>query len=592
MGKLKYSEIDFNTLKTSLKDFLRSQSTFEDYDFEGSGLNVLIDELCYNSALNAFYANMVANEMFIDSAIKRASVVSRAKQIGYTPRSVQSAHAYLKLQFFPLDFPVSISIPKGHKFTTTIDNVNYVFQVARNYTCFPNSLNQYIIENVEIYEGTPLTFRYTVDTNAAVRQRYIIPNASIDTSKISVRVQKSVTNTAFDIYELHQDLNELDGEDKVYFLQEVDGEKFELIFGDGIVGKALENGNIIIIDYVVSAGPAANKGKLFSQPVKLGGYEGTIITTQVVAFGGLEIESIESIRKLAPLSYEAQNRAVTKSDYETLIRKDYPKIEYVRVWGGEENDPPQYGRIFASVKPTQGTSLSLSEKQFIVNEIIRKRSIISMETLLVEPDYIRIVPNVTAYYRGKLTTKSAGQIRDDVVDSITNFRDNELNGFDAKFRLSRLNAAIDASDVSVSSNQVGIKLKYRIVPPLNIPTLFNINFNTQLDRGDATNNVSTLSSTAFTYRGLPSYLGDDGKGGIYIYRIFDNRKVIFERGVGTIDYVTGQIQIPQLKVEAIPSGDVVDIFVVPAVSDVTPIRNQILLMEDEDISVTVVNEDL
>lgn len=592
MAKLNYTNIDFEGLKNSLKDFLRSQSQFNDYDFEASGLNILIDELAYNTALNAFYANMVASEMFLDSAIKRASVVSRAKQLGYTPRSVQSAHAFLKLQFFPPDSPVSISIPKGHKFATSIDSVSYSFQVARNYTCFPNGAGQYIIENVEIYEGTPLTHRFTVDTSLPEKQRYIIPNKNVDTTTLTVRVQKSATNNAFEIFSLHQDLNELNSESKVYFLQEVEGEKFELIFGDGVVGKSLENGNVIIVDYVVSAGPAANKAKLFTQPVKIGGYEGTIITTQVPAFGGFDIETIDSIRKLAPLNYEAQNRAVTKSDYETLIKKDYPKIEYVRVWGGEENDPPQYGRVFASVKPAEGTALSLSEKQFIVNEIIRKRNIISMEVLLVEPDYIRIVPTVRVFYKGKLTLKTAGQIRDDVVDSIIDFRENELNGFDAKFRLSRLNAAIDASDPSISSNQVNVKLKYRIVPPINIPTLVNINFNTELDKGDAANDVSTLSSTSFQYRGLPSYLGDDGKGGIYIYRIFDNRKVIFERGVGTIDYATGKIQIPQLRVEAISSGDVVDLFVTPSVSDVTPVRNQILLIDDSDINVTVVNEDL
>lgn len=591
MSKLNYTEIDFNKLKESLKNYLRSQSEFNDYDFDGSGLAVLIDELAYNTSINGFYANMVANEGFIDSAILRESIVSRAKQIGYTPRSIRASSAFIKLEFFPLDSPASILIPKGHRFGTTIDAKPYTFSVARAYTCFPDSLGAYSIDNVEIFEGTPLTFRFIVDFSLPQRQRYILPNVNVDTTKISVRVQQSSGNTAIEIFEEHEDLNELNDTSKVYFLQEIEGGKFELIFGDGVVGKALQDGNIVIVDYFVSAGPAANKAKLFSQLTKIGGYENTVVSTTSVAAGGSDAEDTESVRKLAPLSYEAQNRAVTKSDYETLIKKDYPKIEFVRVWGGEENDPPQYGRVFASIKPVEGLALSQSEKQFIVNEIIRKRNVISLEVLLVEPDYLRIVPTSKVFYRGKATLKTAAQLRDDVIASIQQYREDDLRGFDSQFRESKLASRIDSTDPSISSNQLNIKLKYRIVPPINIPTLFDINFNTEINKGDSANGLSTLSSTGFIYKGLTSYLGDDGQGEIYIYRIFDNRKVIFERGAGTINYALGKIKIPALRVESIPTGDVIDLYVLPQITDVSPIRNQIILIEDEDISVTVVNED-
>lgn len=588
MPQTKYTELDFTKIKDNLKTFLKSQEQFKDYDFDGAGISVLLDLLAYNTAYNGFYLNMLASEMFLDSAILRDSVVSRAKHLGYTPRSVRSTIAKINIEVFPSSGPgptnpSSILIDTNQKFYSVVDNKKYIFTPTKSILIEPNA-GKYIAEGVEIIEGTRLTHRWTFDASATVKQRFIIPNANVDTTQLKVTVQESANNTAIKLYNLHTDLNELGPDDAVYFLQESTDNKYEIVFGDGVVGKALVDGNIIAVEYIVSSGDAPIGSKKFTPVTKIGGYDVSSITTVSPANGYIEQESIDSVKRLAPLAFDAQNRAVTKLDYETLIRKDIPSIQYLRVWGGEDNVPPQYGRVFVSLKPYTGLSFSTDQKAELINTYIRPRNPISIEVIIVEPDYLRLQVESLIQYRSTNTTLTEADIKSKVQAAIAEFRTTELNGFDADFRYSKFVQAIDDADPVIEGNLTNIKMKYRIYPPFNVPTKFEIKLNNSIDRGDVANGLSSIESSGFIYKGILTYVGDDGKGSLFLYRIVNDQKVIIQSDIGTVDYDIGEIILDGFLVQSIPdSKDYVDFVVTPKVQDVESLRNQILLMEDEDI---------
>lgn len=588
MPQTKYTELDFTKIKDNLKTFLKSQEQFKDYDFDGAGISVLLDLLAYNTAYNGFYLNMLASEMFLDSAILRDSVVSRAKHLGYTPRSVRSTIATINIEVFPASGPgptnpASILIDTNQKFYSVVDNKKYIFTPIKSILIEPNA-GKYIAEGVEIIEGARLTHRWTFDASATIKQRFIIPNANIDTTQLKVTVQESANNTAISLYSLHTDLNELGPEDQVYFLQESTDNKYEIVFGDGVVGKALVDGNIVTVEYIVSSGDAPIGSKKFTPVTKIGGYDVSSITTVSPANGYVEQESIDSVKRLAPLAFDAQNRAVTKLDYETLIRKDIPSIQYLRVWGGEDNVPPQYGRVFVSLKPYTGLSFSTDQKAELINTYIRPRNPISIEVIIVEPDYLRLQVESLIQYRSSNTTLTEADIKSKVQAAIAEFRTTELNGFDADFRYSKFVQAIDDADPAIEGNLTNIKMKYRIYPPFNVPTKFEIKLNNAIDRGDIANGLSSIESSGFIYKGILTYAGDNGKGSLFLYRIVNDQKVVIQNDIGTVDYDLGEIILDGFLVQSIPdSKDYVDFVVTPKVQDVESLRNQILLMEDEDI---------
>lgn len=591
-GKLRITEIDFDQIKVNLKNFLRSQDEFKDFDFEGSGIAIILDILAYNTVYLAFYANQVASEMFLDTAILRESVVSRAKAIGYTPTSKRSSTAVVDIQINPIDSPANILIPKDTRFSTRINNITYIFRTTQAINVSPDGSGNYIAEGVELKEGIDLTHRFTVDTTGDQRQRYVIPNDCVDTSQLQVKVQISETDTTQQFFTLATDINEITPDDPIYFLQEVEDKRFEIIFGDGVIGRAIEDGNIIVVDYVTTKGTAPNKANTF-EPIQKLHLTGTSVTTTVLAaFGGADEETIESIRKLAPLSYSAQNRAVTASDYEILIKKDFPQVESVRVWGGEEALPPQYGRVFASLKPVDGLELSDASKQTIIDQIIRPRSVISTEVLIVDPEFIFIVPSTIVRYTANETTKSADQIKNDVIQTVNAFADSELNQFDAFFRYSRFTDSIDDTDLSVKSNLTNIKIKQKLEPTLFTAQRYMLNFNNPLNKGDVNNSVSTIESSVFTFLGGDAFFGDDGKGNLFIFRkVQDNKIIIKSEGVGTVDYDTGMIDILSFVPEGLPTGvTTIDIIATPLKNDIFPEREQILIIDEPDIAVTVLDE--
>jgi len=588
MAQIKYTELDFAKIKDNLKTFLKSQDQFKDYDFDGAGISVLLDLLAYNTAYNGFYLNMLASEMFLDSAVLRDSVVSRAKHLGYTPRSVRSNVATIDLEIFPAfgpgaTSPTSIFIDTTQKFYAVVDNKKYIFSPKQSILIQPNA-GKYLATGLELIEGTRLTHRWTFDASLSIKQRFIIPNSNIDTTQLKVTVQDSETNNTIRSYNLHEDINELTPESQVYFLQEATDKKYEIIFGDGVVGKGLIDGNIVIVDYIVSSGSLSVGAKKFVPVEKVGGYDQSTIVCTIPAKGFTEQESIDNIKRLAPLNYDAQNRAVTRLDYETLVKKDIPSIQYLRVWGGEDNVPPQYGRVFMSLKPFTGTSLSEDQKAALIEAYIRPRNPISIEVKIVEPDYLRLQIESLILYKSSNTILSEADIKNKVKDAIIAFRSAELNGFDADFRYSKFVQTIDEADIAIEGNLTNIKMKYRIFPPFNVPTKFEISLNNSIDKGDAANGLASIVSSAFIYKGNTTFAGDDGKGVLSLFRIVNDQKVTIENNIGTVNYETGEIVLDGFLVQSIPDNkDYVDFVIVPKVQDVESLRNQILLMEDEDI---------
>lgn len=599
MASNNFTEIDFLKLRNSLKEFLKNQDKFTDYDFEGAGLSVLLDLLTYTTQYGAFYSNMVANEMFLDSAILRESVISRAKAIGYRPHSRISAKAKIDIDIDTLAGggpanPGSILVPKYTRFTTNVNGKIYDFLTVQSHTLTSRGGGKYG-GVVEVVEGKQLTHRFTVDNTLEPRQRFLLPNANIDTTTLTVKIQESVNVPNIAAFNLSNDLNVLDSESQVFFLQEAEDQKYEIYFGDGVVGKKLDNGNIVIVEYLVSAGEVVNSASKFilTNSAYVGGYSVIVLTTVEAANSAVEIQDINSIKALAPLFYETQNRAVNKHDYETLIMKDYPQVEFVRVWGGEENDPPVYGKVYMALKPKGALAFNEQEKLSILNSIIRPRSPVSIESVIVEPDYLKVIVDVDVKYKGKSTTLTSGEIQTAVINAVKTYRDENLLGFDSRFRYSKLTKAIDESEDSIQNNLTNIKIKYTITPPLNLPQKYEIFLNAKISKGDASNNVSSLNSTGFYKDGLVSYLGDDGAGNIYIYRIIVSQKVVVENNVGTINYDTGKISIPSLTIQSVEDGsEFIHLTLVPAENDLNPVRNQILLIEDEDISVSVIDEDI
>lgn len=591
MSKIQLTELDFAQIKENFRDYLRSQSQFEDYDLEGSGMSVLMDILAYNTSYLAYYLHMVANEMFLDTAVLRKNVVSRAKAIGYTPTSRRSAKAVIRVEVFPGDAPSSITVPEGTRFSTNIDGRTYYFSTYDTYT-IPLSGGRYVLDDIVITEGHRLTHRFTIDGSTLTPSSVLrLPNAGVDTSLLKVRVQTSSVDTTTAVYKLADGITELDSESNVFFLQEGEGLTTEIYFGDGIIGKSLEDGNIVIVDYTVSNGSLVNLASSFQAVQNVGGYTNVIVSLNAAAAGGSDEEEIESIKFLAPLNYQSQDRAVTKTDYEVLIKKDFPAIDAVRVWGGEENVPPQYGKVFISLKPSEGLVLSNSLKDYITQQLIKKRNMVSVEVVIVDPDYIYLVIDSTVRYRSQLTNDSSGVIQQAIVDAIVDFGESNLNMFDSYFRYSKMVRDIDASHTSIQNSMTSIKLKYRLFPSFDAEEKHQIAFGNAVDSSLTTMNTPTLSSTGFTYNGFTCYFQDNQEGVIQIYRLVEGSRVIVQSNAGTIDYSTGDVVIDRLLISGTASGDdYVEIMVCPLFQDISTVRNQIIVVDEDNINVTLIDE--
>ena len=592
--KLEVSELDFDQIKVNLKSFLQKQPEFSDYDFEGSGFAVLLDLLAYNTHYLGFNANMLANEMYLDSADIRKNIVSLAKMLGYTPTSARAPIANIDIQINNASGP-SITMDKGTVFTSTVDGTSFQFVTNEDITIQPNA-GVYNFSNVNVYEGTLVSFNYTVDTSD-VDQKFIIPNVNADTSTLNVTVQNSAADTTTSTYTLSTEYTEILPTTKVYFLQEGEDGKFEVYFGDGVVGTALEDGNIVRLEYVVTNKDEANGASSFNLSGSIGGFSDVTITVNSSAQGGSEEQSKESIRFNAPLSYSAQNRAVTTSDYETLVKQLYPNAQSVSAWGGEDNETPIYGTVNIAIKAASGSTLTESTKQGIVTSL-KKFNVASVRPQIVDPETTSILLTSNIKYDEKSTAKTAATLRSEIIDTVSNYNSNTLQRFDGVFRYSKLTGLIDDTDTSIVSNITTLKIRKTFTPLLNNSTRYDVYFRNGLynpHSGHAAAGGGILSSTGFRIEGDTDtvyFLDDDGVGNIRRYSLSGTVRVYANNTQGTINYNTGALTINSLNIASIENirgvaSTVVELTVQPNSNDIIPVRDQILEIDTENSTFTV-----
>lgn len=586
--KLQVTELDFDDIKNNLKTYLKNQNEFSDYNFEGSGLSVLIDLLAYNTHYLAMNANMAVNENFLDTATLRSSVVSHAKTLGYTPRSARAPVAYLDIT---VNAPArtSLTMPKGTKFTTTIDGTLYGFMTIEDYTAYP--LNGVLrFSNIPVYEGTYVTAKYTVD-NSDIEKRYIVRDKRVDTTTLRVSVQNSSSDFETTTFQLATDITQVKSDSNVYFLQEIEDGRYEVYFGDGVLGKKLTNNNIVILEYVVTNKAAANGASSFSATT-IGGETSFTVTTLVKSQGGAEPETIQSIKLNAPLDYSSQGRAVTAEDYKVILPKVYADTKAIQVWGGEDNDPPVYGQVFLSVKTNSGVNLTQAQKDTIANNM-KKYNVASVRPTFVDPKVTKLILSVSFKYDSKSTIKSEGDLVSIVNKTISDYNDNDLQKFDVVFRQSKLSRLIDSSDTSILSNITTIKMSQVITPVLNAETQYVQEFNNRFYHPHAGHNAAMggiTTSTGFTIQGNTNtlYFDDDGNGNIRTYYLVGGTtRTYVNTTAGTIDYTNGKITIGALTITGTSRSDnTIIINVLPNSNDIVSVRNQLLEIDTANISIT------
>ena len=592
-NKLVVSDLDFDNIKSNLKTFLQDQPEFSDYNFEGSGFSVLLDILAYNTHYLGFNANMLVNEVYLDSADIRKNIVSLAKMLGYTPSSVKAPAANISIVVNNATGS-SLTMDKGTTFTSTVDGTTYQFVTNQVSTITPLD-GVYRFTDIIIYEGTLVTYRYTVDSSD-VDQKFIIPSVNADTSTLKVTVQNSSVDTTSSVYSLATGVRSLDNTSKVYFLQETDTGKFEIYFGDGVLGRKLSDGNIVILEYVVTNKEESNGASAFTLSSTIDGFSNVSITTNSVAQGGSEAESKESIRFNAPLQYTAQDRAVTSTDYETLVRSLYPNALSISAWGGEEDETPVYGVVKISIKAASGSTLTNQTKTEIVNSL-RQYNIASVRPVIVDPETISVILNSTVRYDSKLTTKTAATIKSDVISSLTNYNTNILQRFDGIFRYSKVTGLIDDADASIVSNITTVRVRKSFTPSFNTSTRYDIYFRNAFYNPHTGHNAAMggiLSSSGFIIDGNTNemFLDDDGSGNIRRYYFDGGVRVYANNTQGTVNYTTGQVTLNSLNITSVSNirgsaSTVIEITVVPNSNDIVPVRNTIVEIDIANSTVTV-----
>ena len=593
MAKLEISQLDFDNIKNNLKRYLSNQNQFKDYDFEGSGMAVLLDLLAYNTHYLSYNANVLANEMFIDTADLRNSIVSLAKALGYTPNSPRSPVADINVVVNGAT-GATLTMNAGQQFTTTVDGVSYNFVTIGTNTISPVD-NVYTFSNLKIYEGTYITYNYTVDTSD-VDQRFLIQSANADTNTLSVQIQNSATDTTTNTYTKATSITELDSDSKVYFLQESEDGKFEVYFGDGVVGKALEDGNIVILKYVVTNKTEANGASSFTLSGNIGGNTDVAITVNSNAANGSEAETNESIKFKAPKSYAAQDRAVTVNDYKVKVEEIYANASSVSAWGGEDNDTPFYGRVYIAIKAASGSTLTDTTKNDIVTQL-KKFSVASVTPVIVDPETTNVLLTSTINYDEKQTTKTSDEIKTLITNAVTNYNTNTLQKFDNVLRYSKLLETIDDADTSILSNITTLKLRKSFTPTLSTSTNYTVNFSNALHNphsGHKAAQGGILSSTGFKVSGDNNvyFFDDDGEGNVRRYYLIGSVRTYVDNTAGTITYSSGSVAINALTMASIENirgaaSTVIELTVTPESNDIVPVRAQVIDIDVANSTFTV-----
>lgn len=581
--KINVTTLDFDDIKTNLKTFLSGQSEFQDYDFEGSAMSVLLDVLAYNTHYNALYNNLAINEMFLDSARKRNSVVSLSKMLGYSPRSATCAKATITLTVSsPSSGATSLTLPAYTAFTTTIDGASYTFYTIGSVIA-TSSTGVFTFSNLVITEGTPLSFNITVGTNT----RYIIPNSAIDLNTLTVRIQDSASSSVYTTFTKAETLIGVDSVTKCFWVKEIDEGLYELTFGDGNLGMALDTGNIIHLNYFVSSLDAPNKARQFTY----GG--GTLIsgaaisiTTTGIAANGAAAEDIDSIRFNAPRMYASQNRAVTPDDYRAIVYSQFSDAASVTCWGGEDNNPPVYGKVFICIKPKDSDKLTTTQKSALIATILDQRNVVSVQPIIVDPEFINIALNVTVYYNEQATSKTASEIAAGVTNAINAYNANDLSRFDGVFRYSKLSKLIDNSDQAITNNITTVLLRRELNVRYNTSAQYILNIiNPIWSSGQP---EESFRSTGFYVAGSDEihYLDDDGVAHVRLFRFGTNGiKIVVNPTLGIIDYTKGVVDIKNLHITALADIDL-EISIRPLSNDVVSALTQIAQIAKDHLKVT------
>ena len=593
-NKLTVSDLDFDRIKDNLKTFLRSQAEFSDYDFEGSGFSVLLDLLAYNTHYLGFNANMLANEMYLDSADIRKNIVSIAKMLGYTPTSAKAPTATINILINNAS-GASVTMDKGTVFTSSISGTSYQFVTNASHTLTPlNGVYQF--SSIPIYEGTLTTFKYTVNTSDP-DQRFIIPSSNADTTTLRVQVQNSSSDTTTATYTVATGITSLDETSRVYFLQEVEDGKFEVYFGDGVIGKALADGNIVILEYVVTNKTEANGASTFTLSGAIETFSDVTITTVSSAQGGAEPQGKESIKFNAPLQYSAQDRAVTTSDYESLVQTIYPNAQSVSAWGGEDDETPVYGVVKIAIKAASGSTLTDATKQSIITQL-KKYNVASVVPEIIDPETTSLLITSNVKYDEKATTKTADTLKSEITTALSNYSSNTLQKFDSMFRYSKVVELIDDVDTSILSNITTLRIRKNFTPTIGSSTRYDVYFRNSLynpHSGHKSASGGILSSTGFKVTGDTTtvyYLDDDGTGNVRRFYFVGSVRTYVNNTQGTIDYSTGQITINSLNVSNVENirgaaSTVIELTVQPNSNDIVPVRDQILEIDTANSSITV-----
>ena len=592
--KLQISELDFDGIKANLKNFLSQQDEFRDYDFEGSGMSVLLDMLAYNTHYLGFNANMLANEMFLDSADLRASVVSKAKQVGYTPTSATASQAVVNVVVSPAT-GATLTMARGTQFSTTVDGVSYNFVNNADLSITPVD-GVYQFTNVDIFEGTYLNFKYTVNTSDT-DQRFIIPNDNVDTTTLTVKVQESSSDSTTSIHKLADGITGLDSTSKVFFLQEVENGRYEVSFGDGVLGKAIADGNIIIIDYINTNRAEANGASSFTLNGTIGGFSNATVTTVDNANGGSDPETITSIKYNAPRDYTAQDRAVTADDYKVLVKSLYANAQAVQVYGGEDAAIPDYGKVYISIKAKSGSNLTVTTKESIKNSL-KQYAVASIRAVIIDPETTFLTLNTNFKYDTGATVKDVSTLATNVLVAISNYNVDNLQDFVGVFRHSKLLEAINGADPSILSNITTIKMYKLLTPTLSEGLKYTLSFNNAFFNPHSGHNSAAggvISSTGFKINDDDSasehFLDDDGAGNVRVYYLNGTTRIYTSTTFGTVNYATGEIILTSANITSISNVDGaastrIRVFAIPDSNDIAPVRNQVLEIDTSNSTIT------
>jgi hypothetical protein len=625
-NKIAVDGLEFYEIKNNLKRFLSSQDKFKDYNFEGSGLSILLDLLAYNTHYINYYSNMVANEMFLDTATVRDSVVSHSKLLGYTPTSNKGARAQVSVTV-AADGDGGVAsefLPRYSTFLATGGGVSFSFRTIDTYKFEPKSydengiVQEYWIPEVTIVEGRPTVSTFVVDRTNSPSQRFVIPESNIDLSTLKVRVQASVTNiSGYDEYwTLVSDPLQLSPTSKVYFVQETENTKYEVYFGDDIAGKGLQNGNIVVLEYLVtSADPTEANGigatdteSVQSFSLEASDFADPDVVTIDPALGGSEREGIDSIKYYAPRGFQAQDRAVTVEDYSFMLARDYPFADSIYVWGGEDNTPPVYGKVFVSIKPSRGTSLTNQEKEAIKTGILKKFNIVGVTPEIVDPDYTYLKFETTIKMNPTKTTKTPNEVKQVVKNAVNSYVNGNLGKFGGNLLASRLSSNIDSSDTSVEASGTVISLEKRISPNYGVDANYTTDFSNPIEPETITSNGFLhfdAAKASFSSPYSVAYLRDDGNGQINVVTyeplpgtsasassaVSTNPTSLAEKPfrvlksrAGSINYGSGQVDLPTLNIAGLSGiNPVLKIGAQPSnFAEIVADKNQLLVMDNAD----------